>query len=268
MKVSVVVPVYNPALYINSIWRSLLCNVQNIGEVILINNGNDDQFGILEKKLAELGVVMISMQAVKRCGPGPARDLGVASASFPYIAFLDCDDEWHANHLENSLSVLSQASNAAFTYTDFITRNHEGKILTRYKLPNTASYSQLLLTNFLATPSIVIKTKIAKNFKFGNRGHEDLHYYVTLLKSENLIALKNPYNFIMVLRGHQSRSSNKFSAVKWHISRLIEFKISPAFLAVCFVVYTVNALLKRLLPTYTPVGLGFSRLIMGNRRVA
>jgi glycosyltransferase involved in cell wall biosynthesis len=263
--VSVVVPVYNPLPYLKSIEKSFLNNQELIGEIILINNGDDKQFEKLEILLKENNFIVISLEARKKCGPGPARDIGIVKANFPYIAFFDCDDEWEKYHLKNSLSVFANNNNVIFTYTDFFTIDRNGAKLTDYRLPKMTEYNQLILTYYLATPSVVILAEIAKKYKFGNRGHEDFYYFITILENEKLMALKAQGSKVHVLRGHKSTSSNKAKAIFWHVSRLKELHVLLAFIPVYFFIYAINAVLKRIVTNYSPVGLSLSFLVKMER---
>lgn len=261
-RISVVIPVYNPEPFIKNIINALKSNLDYIGEIILVNNGELSQFDKLIEALRVAKILnFIIIQAEYRCGPGIARDIGVVKAFFKYIAFFDCDDIWNENHLKNSLELLESNDKIIMTYTDYTTVDNSYQLLTTFKLPDYTSYRELILTNYFAMPSIIIETEIAKKYKFGKRGHEDFHFLISVLKNENIIA-KKVYNTPMkILRGHQSVSSNKTNAIKWHYERLVELNVSFIKRPVYMLIYSVNAILKRKLKIYSPVGLFLKHIL-------
>jgi len=266
-KVSVVIPVYNPEKFIDSMFKSLNQNINHIGEIVLVNNGSDIEFAKLKKMLLNLELCsdnLIEIQAEKKCGPGVARDLGVKVTGFEFIAFFDCDDIWHENHLMNSMQAVEANAEILLTYTDYFIVNGLGEILTQAILPSRTSSKELVLTNYFAMPSIVIRASVAKKYSFGKRGHEDFHFLITLLMGENLIAHKVFNTEMRVVRGHESVSSNKLKAVIWHVKRLKELNLSFDNQLLCISVYLLNAFLKRKKKKYLPVGLFLSKYIKIN----
>lgn len=89
--ISVIVPAYNAAAYIEDCLRSL-SNVCGIGiEFIIVNDGsNDDTLKFIRKYTAKDS--RFKLIDTKHIGVGAARNLGVAHAGGDYISFVDADD--------------------------------------------------------------------------------------------------------------------------------------------------------------------------------
>jgi succinoglycan biosynthesis protein ExoW len=77
------------------------------------------------RAMAELPQNRIHIVAQPNRGPGAARNSALESApAVPYVAFLDSDDAWRPNHLENALAALARGYDAYFA--DFIAVGHPG----------------------------------------------------------------------------------------------------------------------------------------------
>ncbi|MEM8809712.1 MAG: glycosyltransferase family A protein [Cyanobacteria bacterium P01_G01_bin.38] len=116
-QVSVVVPLYNKAAYIARTLRSILAQTVSPLEIIVINDGSQDEGPAIVQQLTR-GIVEspgevnaasdIQIQLVhqENAGPGAARNHGLQRARGSHIAFLDADDEWFPLFLERSLDRL------------------------------------------------------------------------------------------------------------------------------------------------------------------
>lgn len=100
MKISIIVPVYNAERYLSRCINSVLSQSFSEFELILIDDGSQDQSGILcddyAKRDSRIRVVHQSNQ-----GQAAARNLGVREALGEWICFVDSDDLVHPQMLEN-----------------------------------------------------------------------------------------------------------------------------------------------------------------------
>lgn len=90
--VSVVIPAHNAAATIASTLASLAPDGDLIGEILLIDDRSDDGTAIAARTAAlahDLPLVVVPSHAG---GAGAARNVGLASAQFPCVFFLDADD--------------------------------------------------------------------------------------------------------------------------------------------------------------------------------
>ena len=97
VKVSIIVPVYNTAKYLNKCINSLLNQTLKEIEIILINDGSTDNCESIIKKYKDKRIKYISK---KNEGIGKTRNLGIEIASGEYLAFIDSDDYIESNFCE------------------------------------------------------------------------------------------------------------------------------------------------------------------------
>jgi len=101
-KFSVIIPLYNKEKDIKETLKSVLDQTFEDFEIIIINDGSTDSSAEIVKSITDKRIFLYSK---KNEGVSIARNYGAEKATSDVIAFLDADDFWYANHLEN-LSLL------------------------------------------------------------------------------------------------------------------------------------------------------------------
>lgn len=100
-KVSVIVPVYNAAQYLQDAIDDLLMQSLQEFEIIFVNDGSiDESEKILENAMKKDARVKIINQ--ENHGAGAARNTGLRAATGEYLLFLDADDRFEAELLEKA----------------------------------------------------------------------------------------------------------------------------------------------------------------------
>ncbi len=106
--VSVIMPCYNAAPYVEEAIGSALGQTHHDIEVIVVDDGSQDGSAEIVSRLAEAHLGRIQLLSQNRKGPYPARNLGLRHARGAYVAFLDADDWWREDCLEKLLTALQQ----------------------------------------------------------------------------------------------------------------------------------------------------------------
>ena len=99
MKLSIIVPVYNAAQYLEKCVKSLLCQTYSNIEILLINDGSIDNSLSICNKLAEIDN-RIRVFTQENSGQSKARNVGLDNATGEFIAFVDSDDWVDKNYFE------------------------------------------------------------------------------------------------------------------------------------------------------------------------
>ena len=111
IEVSVVIPLYNKERYIEETLRSVLGQKTAPREIIVVDDGSTDRSLEILGSLAIPQLRVLSTSS-PRSGPSAARNLGVRSASFEFVAFLDADDLWAPDYLSEAEAALAEFSEA------------------------------------------------------------------------------------------------------------------------------------------------------------
>lgn len=103
--VSVVMPAYNAAEYIDAAITSVLHQTLKNLELLVVDDGSSDETAsVVARRAAADQRVSLFRQA--NAGPGPARNTGFGAARGRFFAFLDSDDAWTPRFLERQVALL------------------------------------------------------------------------------------------------------------------------------------------------------------------
>ncbi len=145
--ISVIIPTYNREDTISRAIDSVLSQTFKDYELIIVDDGSDDNTREMVKKY-ENKINLITNST--NLGQNVARNIGLKASNGKYISYLDSDDEFHPNHLEevyNLLEVLpdnyggvltscrdiyAEDNKLRHTYDGKITKEKLGKGLYRY----------------------------------------------------------------------------------------------------------------------------------------
>ena len=109
-KISVIIPNYNYARYLDQAIQSVLRQTYKNLEVIVVNNGStDDSLTVLAKYNQSIHII-----DQPNLGQSGARNSGLSLSSGEYIAFLDADDFWEPQKLEKQSKLLNKDSQLVY----------------------------------------------------------------------------------------------------------------------------------------------------------
>ena len=116
-EVSVIVPNYNNAKYLEKCIRSIYDQSFKNFEIILIDDNSSDNPEKEIKKYKNFENFKF-IKLKKNKGPAFVRILGMRKSKTEYVAFLDSDDFWLPNKLEKQINFM-RLNNYSFTFTDY-----------------------------------------------------------------------------------------------------------------------------------------------------
>ena len=105
--ISVIIPVYNSALYIQKAIESVLKQPEDI-EIVIVDDGSTDSSLTICQKMANDNstIKIIQHQDKRNHGRSASRNLGIKTSVGKYIAFLDADDYYLPGRFANDLKIL------------------------------------------------------------------------------------------------------------------------------------------------------------------
>jgi glycosyltransferase involved in cell wall biosynthesis len=114
--VSVIIPAFRAAGYIEETLSSVFAQTYTDIEVILVNDGSPDTRE-LKNAIARWIDRLVYIEQ-ENAGAGAARNAGLAAARGEYVAFLDADDRWRPTFLAKQMRYLAQAPGCDMVYSD------------------------------------------------------------------------------------------------------------------------------------------------------
>jgi glycosyltransferase involved in cell wall biosynthesis len=115
--VSVIIPLYNKAAFIERSVRCALAQQPAPAEVVVVDDGSTDDGAAVLRAIPEFPRIRLVSQP--NGGEGAARNRGLAEMRGDLAAFLDADDEWTPGHLRNLLEVALTCPAAGLMATGY-----------------------------------------------------------------------------------------------------------------------------------------------------
>jgi glycosyltransferase involved in cell wall biosynthesis len=103
--VSVVIPAYNYARFLPRAIESALTQSHSPFEIIVVDDGSTDDTQAVVARYTGPRVRCVHQQ---NAGLSAARNTGIREARFPYVAFLDADDEWRPDFLAACIAAFQK----------------------------------------------------------------------------------------------------------------------------------------------------------------
>lgn len=132
--IDVVVPVFNGEKYIVKALQSICCQTYKVEKIVVVDDGSTDQ----TREVVSLYQSSIKIQYVKKPngGPNSARNVGIAHCSSNYIAFLDSDDEWFIDKLEEQVKLIrkSEYANLGAVYCGCIIVDEDSQLIRSFPI--------------------------------------------------------------------------------------------------------------------------------------
>jgi glycosyltransferase involved in cell wall biosynthesis len=154
---SVVIPLYNKEKYIQNTLQSVLNQNFADFEIIIINDGSTDESEAIVKQFQD---TRIRYFITENCGAGAARNTGIDQAIAPYIAFLDADDLWFTNHLEELKKLIYEFPNAGIYTTRYKLEFKNGSTMVPKFNGLTRDYKGYVADYFYSTQNNSLVTSI------------------------------------------------------------------------------------------------------------
>lgn len=249
MEISIIMPVYNCEEYLQETIESIKKQTYINWELIAVDDAStDNSFQKIKENSKEIKNPVTIIHLDKNHGVAYARNIALEKATGKYIAFIDADDFWENNKLEEQIGFMKK-NNYDFTFTSFSYWKN-GKIKKVRKIPKKLTYKESLKNTIILTSTVMInQTKIPKELiKMPDlRRGQDTATWWRILKN-NTTAYGLDKRLSIYRRRKNTLSNPKGIALKrtWYLYRKIEKKnVLQASYYFCF--YLCNAIKKRIL---------------------
>jgi glycosyltransferase involved in cell wall biosynthesis len=152
-QVSVIIPAYNAAGFIEDAVSSVLAQTFSDYELIVVNDGSPDSEE-LARVLSPYSDRIIYLEQQNR-GPSGARNAAIEIAKSKYLALLDSDDTWLPNYLTEQMKFLNQFPETDMVYADALLVG-EGPLVGKSFMQSSPSIGPVTFESLLRYESSVI----------------------------------------------------------------------------------------------------------------
>ena len=197
---SIIIPLYNKSAYIEKAVKSVLAQTFAHFELIIVNDGSTDESVNIVQQFTDLRIRIINQP---NSGVSSARNKGINKASYDYIAFLDADDWWDKNFLEEMNNLIAEVPEAGLYGCNYIHVKNKQNRPSKVGLSEGFkfgyinyfnTYSSTFAVPFNCSFVIIKKQILLKNkgfnpnLKFG----EDFDLWVRIALNDKIAYLNKP----------------------------------------------------------------------------
>jgi glycosyltransferase involved in cell wall biosynthesis len=228
---SVVIPAYNrPQLLLRALNSVLSQSFTNYEIIVIDDHSPEDLTPIIEKcKVKALTYVRLE----KNTGGGGARNAGINHSKGLYISFLDSDDYWYPEKLQETYNAIvkNKEVDCIISGIDIIKKDGTHTIHLPGAEKSGIFESILFKKNIIQTSALTLNKKITQKIMFSEnlKKHQDLDLYIRLDNS----GIKPHYIKTALVAwdiSHEqpsiSRTASTVTSVAWLKS--VQNEISPA----------------------------------------
>lgn len=160
---SIIMPAYNRAHFISRAIQSVLAQTWQQYELLIIDDGSKDS---LAETVAPYLSDRIHYYPIRHVGQTAARNVGLAKAKYPWIAYLDTDNQWHPEYLETMYrAAAGNGSNyeAAYCQASVFRKHPEtGRVIQDGTVGRPFDFKALLRENYIDMNTFVHSAKVLR----------------------------------------------------------------------------------------------------------
>lgn len=243
--VSVIIPCFNAESFIEQSIKSVINQTYQNWELLVIDDCSEDKSWQIINSFCKADKRIRSFRTTRPSGsPSHPRNIGISESQGEFIAFLDADDLWLPNKLEEQVYFLLEKK-ALFVYSNYEKISESGARLGRViKVSTEATYHSMLKTSVIPCLTVLISKQLVKRRLFKEIGKEDYLLWLEILRS-GVKAFNTNKVHALYRERFNSRSGNKFKMLyqQWIILRdfeKLDFLHSSFFL----LSYAIKGLIK------------------------
>ena len=226
--ITVVIPTYNSEKFVNETIMSVVNQSLKPKEIIIIDDhSTDNTLDVIEDIFRKQGIINYRIFKQKKLGPGAARNKGIKEAKTKWISFLDSDDYWCQNKLEEVNGWITKNPESNF----FCNNEIEIGLNKQEKLNDYVSdfdfqksfTVQVFQKNYFSTSAITCSRKLLMEYGCFNEtlsSAQDYELWLRISPALNPIFIGQPLGYYVMRRGNISTTQywkrlRNILLVKW-----------------------------------------------------
>jgi glycosyltransferase involved in cell wall biosynthesis len=222
--VSIITPSYNSAKFIAETIQSVQNQTYQNWEMIIVDDGSSDETETIVKTFIEKDKRIQFYKLEQNSGPAVARNTGIEKAKGNYMTFLDADDIWFPNFIENSIATINE-TNVSFVFSSYRRSNENLEfVYSDFIVPQKVTYTDILKSNSISclTAFLDVKT-LGKKFMPIIRKRQDMGLWLQYLKEiPYAYGIQEPQAIYRIRENSLSRKKSDLIKYQWQFYREVE----------------------------------------------
>lgn len=213
--VSVIMPAYNSAEFIEDAIRSVQNQTYPNWELLIVDDASTDSTPQIIQEFSKSDSRIKILQNELNLGAGKSRNKAIKAALGDFIAFLDSDDLWKPEKLQVQLKFM-QKDKLAVSYSSYELMSHNGTKLQKYiKALPVLNYQKLLKSNYLGNLTGMYDIrKLGKVYGPEIKKRQDWGLWLEAVKDTPAKGIEKPLAIYRIRK--DSISSNKLEMLRYN----------------------------------------------------
>lgn len=184
--VSIITPMYKGAAFVGDAIESVLRQTYTNWEMIIVDDCSPDNGEGIQvvKRYKDPRIKLI--ESTKNRGSSGSRNIALDEAKGRYLAFLDCDDIWFPNYLENQLNYMKTNNYPlVFCSRRYFSESINEDCYKPFIVPSEITYNDLLKYCPIFISTTIYDREVCGLFYFDEKMgslRDDWIYWLSILK--------------------------------------------------------------------------------------
>jgi teichuronic acid biosynthesis glycosyltransferase TuaG len=222
--VSIITPTYNSAKYIVETIQSVQNQTYTNWEMIIVDDKSSDNTTEIVAQFAKTDSRIKTFLMPTNSGPAKARNLGIENVTGKYMTFLDADDIWFPDFIENSINTINKTG-IHFVFSSYKRSNEKLEfVYSDFIVPEKVSYTDILKSNSISCLTAFLDIqKLGKKAMPDIFKRQDMGLWLQYLKEiPYAYGIQEPKAIYRIRENSLSRNKSKLIKYQWQFYREVE----------------------------------------------
>lgn len=243
--VSIITPTFNSANYIAETIQSVQNQTYQQWEMIIVDDGSSDETVSIIQDIQKVETRIQLIIQEKNVGPAITRNKGIELAQGKFLTFLDADDLWFPDFIQNSITTIQQIK-VPFVFSSYRRADEAlNFIYSDFIVPQSVTYTDILKTNSISCLTAFLDVEVlGKKFMPIIQKRQDMGLWLQYLKEIPFAhGIKEPKAIYRIRKNSLSRKKSDLIKYQWQFYRKVE-KLSVIHSAYYMLHWMIRGFLK------------------------
>lgn len=222
--VSIITPAYNSAKFIAETIQSVQNQTHENWEMIIVDDGSSDETVAIVQAFIDEDKRIQCYKLAQNSGTGVARNFAIEKAKGAFMTFIDADDIWFPNFIENSIKTIEKTG-VSFVFSSYKRSNESLEfVYSDFIVPEKVTYTDILKSNSISclTAFVDIKT-LGKKYMPLIRKRQDMGLWLNYLKVIPFAyGIQETQAIYRIRENSLSRKKSDLIYYQWQFYRAVE----------------------------------------------
>ena len=222
--VSIITPSFNSEKFISDTIKSVQNQTYSNWEMIIVDDFSQDRTVEMVQNFMDEDIRIHLIQLNKNSGAAKARNIGIEKISGKYMTFIDADDIWFPDFIENSIETIKK-SGINFVFSSYKRSNEKLEfIYSDFVVPKKVTYTDILKTNSISCLTAFIDVEILGVKKMPDiLKRQDMGLWLKYLKEIPFAyGIQEPKAIYRIRENSLSRNKKNLLKYQWNFYYKIE----------------------------------------------